>query len=137
MTIIDDVKMRLKQFGYAADDSDNDEITWCKNKIERKILDFCHIPKVPSGLYYVEVDMICGEFLFEKKSTGDVSKFENIDLKKPITQSITEGNTSVVFTTPTSTPSSRLDSFIQALRNGGPGAMSQLVRHRRLAWKGQ
>lgn len=112
--MLDRVKERLESFGIPPDELEETVLQFCFDKVENKIRNFCHIAEIPEALTEVEVEMICGEYLFTKKSLGQL-KLEYLDLEAAAKQ-IQMGDTNVTFRTDgTSTPEQRLDILISSL----------------------
>lgn len=130
-TFIDDVDSRLKSFGYQIQDSDIWMILFCIQKVVNTIKNECNVSKIPNELIQVAVDMVCGEFLFAKKGSGQLQGFE-INLDAAVKQ-IQEGDTNVVFTSGegSMTPEQRLNSLIAFLLGDGK---RQFISFRRLKW---
>ena len=91
----DDVKERLKSFGYVTNTVDNWVLTYCIEKVEAHIKNSCNVAEVPDGLQQIAVDMACGEFLFGKKQSGQAVGIEF----EAVVKQITEGDTTVTFDT--------------------------------------
>lgn len=134
--VIDDVAARLASFGYYIPLGSwplefIGEVTVLINKVENRIISQCNTTIVPEELHQVEVDMVVGEFLFEKKSMGLLS-LANIDLKAAV-KSIQEGDTNITFVTGggSLTPEQRLDALISSLMNPSPANFSP---YRRIKW---
>ena len=122
------VLKRLVSFGYELKEDDGWVICFAMQKVENHIKNSCNTVNVPDGLFYVAVDMVCGEFLFAKKQTGRL-KLTDLDLDGAIT-SISEGDTSVQFASGTS-DEDKLDSFLNYLSHNREG---DFVCYRKLKW---
>lgn len=90
--MLEDVRSRLESFGYTLTDSDVWMITFITDKVENDIKRDCNISEIPEGLLQVEVDMVCGEFLQNKQSTGTL----DLNLEDAV-KSIQEGDTQVTY----------------------------------------
>jgi hypothetical protein len=114
---IEEVKDRLSQFGYEVVESDNLILNFIMSKVVAEIKRDCNILLIPSDIEPIVIDMICGEFLFEKKSLSPTNFF--IDLSAAV-KSITEGDTKVDFAIGSGdlTNEARLDKLIDCLRYG-------------------
>ena len=128
MELQNEVRERLKQFGYKAEDEDELCIAFCINKVCEQIKNKCNTEDVPSGLKYTAIDMICGEFLFTKKQTGRL-ELEALDLDGAITQ-IHEGDITVQFADGAS-DEEKLNTFLNYLLHNGEG---DFVCYRKLKW---
>lgn len=102
----DDVVARLNSLGYAATGSDDWMINFVMTKVESQIKGQCNTLVIPEGLNEKAIDMVVGEFLFGKKSSGQLTSF-NFDgaVKK-----IQEGDTNIEFAS--KTPEERFDVMI-------------------------
>lgn len=127
--MLEDVKMRLGSFGYTVTDADSWVLNFIIRKVENHIKNECNISSIPDGLYNIAVDMVVGEFLLSKKSTGQLTGF---DLSAAIKQ-IEEGDTSITYAIGSgdSTPEQRLDALISYLMNNGK---NEFVSYRRVKW---
>lgn len=127
--MLEDVKMRLESFGYTVTDADSWILNFIVQKVENHIKNECNISSIPDGLYDIAVDMVVGEFLLSKKSTGQLTGF---DLSAAIKQ-IEEGDTSITYAIGSgdSTPEQRLDALISYLMNNGK---NEFVSYRRVKW---
>lgn len=127
---IESVIKRLESFGYILKPNDEYALGFVLEKIKLDILNFCNIQELPDELIYVAVDMACGEFLLEKKSTGNIN-LNDIDLNSVAIKSISEGDTSVSYATEnTQDALQKLDGLIQSLLD----SKKYLYKFRRLAW---
>ena len=96
MTVYEAVVNRLAMLGYTADYCDEPGLVYLISKCERDILDNINHKVLPDGLFYTLVDMVAGQFLFDKKATGELDGVEGFDFSAPA-KSITEGDVSVTF----------------------------------------
>jgi hypothetical protein len=125
---------RLKTFGIVVTEADYETLDYCVSLAEQQLKNFLNVGRIPSALKLALVDMICGEFLFLKKSLGELDIFGNEeDIKNPLVRQIAEGKTTVVFATEQhASASNKLDMFIQNLRQGGFYGGSTLYNFRRM-----
>lgn len=130
---VERVLKRLLSFGYKIN---HEEDTWvicfCIQKVEKDIINFCNISKVPEGLEEIEINRICGEVLFSKKQTGKLNTENGFDVETAIKQ-VQAGDTNVVFATGegSETLETKLNSLIAYLLNCGE---SDLICYRQLKW---
>ena len=117
--MLEDVTKRLESFGYEVIEDDTWVLEFIIQKVENYIKSNCNIDAIPEGLHQIAVDMSVGEFLLNKKSTGQLT---GIDLEAAIKQ-IQEGDTTVAFAID-STPEERLDNLISHLLNYGKGSFA-------------
>lgn len=133
MDIYNDVTARLLQLGYTvpsfgiSDPAVNYAINLAAEKIKANI----NRTEIPDGLWHIWIDMAAGLYLFDKKSSGQLS--DNFDFTIPA-KKITEGDVSVEFAGAddgSSTPEARFDNLINSLIN--PPAYL-FARFRRFVW---
>jgi len=127
--MLEDVIARLASFGYEVTVGDSWGLDFIIQKVENHIKNDCNVDAVPEGLHNVAVDMVVGEFLLSKKSTGQLTGF-NLDAA---IKQIQEGDTSVTFAIGEgdSTPEKRLDVLISYLMNYGK---SDFASYRCFKW---
>jgi hypothetical protein len=124
--MFEDVVQRLASLGYTVDETaDTWLINFCIDKVTHTIKNTCNIDAIPDGLYQIAVNMVCGEFLFAKRGSGQLNDF---DVESTV-KSIKEGDTQVVYAIPDT--SITLDSLIDWLRTNG---QSEFYRYRRFVW---
>lgn len=119
---------RLVSFGYELKETDTWSICFAIGKVENHIKNSCNITSVPDGLFHVAVDMVCGEFLFAQKQTGQLS-IGDLDLTGAIKQ-ISEGDTTVTFGDGMS-DEDRFNVMLNYLMTKGEG---DFVCYRKLRW---
>ena len=128
---IEDVKKRLRQFGYEAREEDEFALAFSVEKSVSAVKSEIHQKSVPKELRHVVTDMAAGEFLMGKKtfSPGDLEGLEF----GPAVKQIQEGDTNIVFVTGegSMTDEQRLNAFINHLLNNG---RAELYHYRRLRW---
>lgn len=127
--MIEEVKARLASFDYEVVESDEYVLTFLIQKVENHIKNITNCFQVPEGLFNVAVDMVVGEFLFNKKSIGSL---EGFNLEAAIKQ-IQEGDTSITYAIGEGdlTPEQRLDLLIDHLMNRGK---NELLSYRCIKW---
>lgn len=125
------IKERLDALGYKFDeDTDGSMLDFIIKKVANQIYNFCNITSIPEGLGEVYIDMICGEFLLNKKNSGQLEGF-SVDLDLSAKQ-INVGDTSISLTSESSqTPEQRLNKLIDYLMNSNK---SQLIKYRKMSW---
>ncbi len=124
-------KARLEALGCGVSDADNALLDLCRRKVENDIRNVCNIPAnddIPAELLEVAVDRICGEFLFDKRNSGQ-TEMAGLDLSAAVKQ-IVEGDVSVSFADGSS-DGERLDKLIEKLMRRGE---RELVKFRRIRW---
>ena len=124
------VVARLSMLGYTVTDADKAGLEYLIHKCEVDILTNTNHRELPKGLFYTLVDMVAGQFLFNKKAAGGL---EGFDFDAPA-KSITEGDISVTFagaSDGSSSAESRFDALLDHLMH--PPARV-LAAFRRLRW---
>lgn len=117
---------RLMSLGYEYTEADAGLLTFCTGAVEEKIKNRINRSEIPSELEYMEIDMICGEFLNTKKSVGQLTSYDF----EQIAQSIKEGDTQVTFADGTS-PEKQFEILIGNMMNGNE---ADLIRFRKMVW---
>lgn len=128
-SILLDVLNRLESLGYTLKESDNWMISFTIQKVENTIKNECNVTLIPDGLHQVAVDMVCGEFLYSLKSTGQL---EGFDLDTAI-KSVQAGDTKVDFAVGqgSKTSEQRLDALLSYLITYGRG---EFACYRKIKW---
>lgn len=122
------VLKRLESLGYSTKEADAWVISFSVQKVENTINNSCNTLTIPDGLKHTAIDMICGEFLYAKKQSGQL---EGFNLETAIKQ-IQSGDTSTTFAVEgSSSPEQRLDALISYLINYGKG---DFTSYRRIRW---
>lgn len=124
------VVARLSMLGYTVTDADKAGLEYLIHKCEVDILTNINHRELPKGLFYTLVDMVAGQFLFNKKAAGGL---EGFDFDAPA-KSITEGDISVTFAGASdgaSIAESRFDALLDRLMHP---PNSVLAAFRRLRW---
>lgn len=124
-----DVLKRLQSLGYDLKEDDAWVISFSIQKVENDINNSCNTASIPDGLYYTSIDMICGQFLFGKKQSGQLDGF---NLETAIRQ-VQTGDTNVTFSIGegSSSPEQKLDSLIHYLMSNGRG---DFISYRKIKW---
>jgi len=127
----DDIIARLESLGYVYDPVDDWALNFLIEKVTNTIKNECNVTAIPDGLYHIAVDMVCGEFLANKKSSGALDGF-TVDLSKIPIKQVANGDTNVVFSVESVTsPEKGLDRLIDILINAGK---SEFVTYRKIKW---
>lgn len=125
---VESVINRLISFGYPPKDVDLWELSFIMLDVENRIKNSCNTTSIPEGLNCVAVDMICGQFLMNRKNSGRL-ELSTLDLNGAIT-SITEGDVSISFDADT-TDEQKFNQLIDYLMTKGEG---EFVCYRKLKW---
>lgn len=124
------VVARLSMLGYTVTDADKAGLEYLIHKCEVDILTNINHRELPKGLFYTLVDMVAGQFLFNKKAAGGL---EGFDFDAPA-KSITEGDISVTFAGASDGASSAESRFDALLDRFMHPPDSILAAFRRLRW---
>lgn len=130
MTVFEAVVLRLAMLGYKVIEDDTPGLEYLISKCEKDILADINQKELPDGLFYTLVDMVAGQFMFNKKAAGDL---EGFDFEAPV-KSITEGDVSVTFaggSDGASSAEARFDALLSKLMHP---AQSTLAAFRRMRW---
>ena len=123
--MLEDIKQRLQTLGYTATPVDDWMIGFCKDKVENHIKNSCNVTEVPAGLQSISINMICGEFLFGKKQSGQSI---GIDFEA-VVKAIAEGDTTITFDTSASAEV-KYDALIAYLMH----SEVDFATYRRIKW---
>ena len=129
---IEQILKRLLSLGYKSSEADSWMITFCIQKVENHIKNSCNISEIPDELKEIEIDRICGEFLFSKKQSGQLNAENGFDVEMAIKQ-VQAGDTNVTFAIGegSETLETKLNSLISYLLNVGEG---DFVCYRQIKW---
>lgn len=70
---------RLESLTYEVQVGDGFLIAFLIQKVENTIRNSCNTTSIPSGLNFIATDMICGEFLMNKKQTDSLGEMFDFD----------------------------------------------------------
>lgn len=134
--IIDDVIIQLGIFDYTVDETkERSQLEFIQKKAETTIKNLINQTTVPQSLYYVEVDLITALFLKIKKGTGQSDGFGNSESLEAPVASVSEGDTSVSYSTGTVTSQSTLlDNLLTEMTAQGSLFWDQIVSVRKVKW---
>lgn len=127
MNLKEDIKNRLEYFRYTLKESDNFALKFVIDTVEKSIKSCCNREDIPDELYEIEIDRICGEFLFEKKQSGQLNEY---DFEASIKE-IKDLDTTVVYAVGSDSSEKQFDLLIDGLRNCGE---REILSFRRLRW---
>ena len=130
-TFVKMIVQRLLNFGLKLVESDNWIIMFCMNKAINHIKNSANISIIPNELYEIIVDRICGEFLFNKHKSNQLT-LDNFDFDMAVKQ-LQEGDTTIQFAINegSETDEQKLTSLINYLISYGEG---DLICYRKLKW---
>ena len=120
--MLKDVMKRLEALGFTVTSVDEWVLGFCIDKVENHIKNNCNVRAVPKGLHEVAVDLVCGEFLFGKMSTGALN-FERA------VKRIKEGDTDVEYAEGTSDA-----ELIATLINDLRSRKIDFAAYRKIVW---
>ncbi|MDP4152883.1 MAG: hypothetical protein Q8865_05495 [Bacillota bacterium] len=126
--MLEDVKELLAAFGYTFAPADEWLLGYVIKKAENHVMDECGILDADSfkpELQCIAEDLAAAEFLFSKKSTGQL---EGFDFDTAVKQ-IEEGDTTVEYAD--ITPETRMDDLIESMREN---AEKRLTAYRCIKW---
>lgn len=129
---IEKILQRLMSFGYTPSEKDSWMITFCMQKVENHIKNSCNISEIPDELKEIEIERICGEFLFSKKQTDQLNAENGFDVEMAIKQ-VQAGDTNVTFAVGegSETLETKLNALISYLMNYGEG---DFICYRQIKW---
>ena len=130
MTVYEAVVSRLAMLGYEVTEDDKTGLDYLISKCEKDILANINQKVLPDGLFYILVDMVAGQFMYNKKAA---SALEGFDFEAPA-KSISEGDISVTFAGASDgvlTAEARFDALLNTLMHP---AESTLAAFRRMRW---
>lgn len=120
--MLGDVMKRLEALGFTITSVDEWVLNFCIDKVESHIKNNCNLKTVPGGLHEVAVDLVCGEFLFGKMSSGALN-FERA------VKRIKEGDTEVEYAEGTSDA-----ELIATLINNLRSTRIDFAAYRKIVW---
>ena len=127
--MVEKVRTRLATFGYTVVDTDNSVLNFLISKVTNYVLNFCNIKEIPAALEEVVIDMIVGEFLLERKLSGQLLNSEEVLSSFGAVSSIKEGDISIDFEE--SDADTQPLTLLNYLIHGRKGS---LIRFRKLVW---
>lgn len=117
---------RLEDLTYAISEGDAFALAFTMQTVENTIRNSCNTTFIPDGLTFIAVDMVCGQFLLQKKQTNSLGDTFDVDTA---IKSVKLGDANVTFDGEGS--DSKLDSFLNYLMNHGKG---EFICYRRIRW---
>ena len=135
-SLIESLKENVKKFfaaiNFTYSDSDDWMLMFCIEKTINTIKSECNTSSIPEGLMQVAVQMIVGEFLYNKKNSGQTEGFKDLDFSVAV-KSIQEGDTNISFAVGEGSlsPEQMINNLINYLLTSGK---SQFVSYRKIKW---
>lgn len=117
---------RLEDLTYLMNEGDAFALAFTIQIVENNIRNSCNTASIPDGLTFIAVDMVCGQFLSQKKQTNSLG--DSFDIDTAI-KSVKLGDANVTFDDEGS--DSKLDRFFNYLMNHGK---DEFVCYRRIRW---
>lgn len=117
---------RLESLTYAVVEGDAFALTFTMQMIENTIRNSCNTASIPDGLIFIAVDMVCGQFLIQKKQTNSLGESFNIDTA---IKSVKLGDVNVSLGDESN--ESKLDWLFSYLMNHGK---DEFICYRRIRW---
>lgn len=111
--VLEEVTKKLQKLGYDVTDDDLILLKNLKASCDEYIRNFCNVSDIPEGLFFARTDMICGEFLLNKKACGQLN-IEGLCLDNMV-KSIQEGDVTVVYSDENVTPENKVEALIEHL----------------------
>lgn len=125
------VKDRLASLGITVSSEpgsfDSSILQFALDKVTNHVKNQTNLLSIPDGLYHIAIDMIAGEYLFVKKSMGQLS-LETLDFGL-FAKQIQEGDTTILYAE-SSSPEVQFNAFIDYLRHDN----TDFVKYRVLTW---
>ena len=127
---VQSVKEYLPAFGYTPKDSDTIMIRHAIERVILRLKAYTNQVTLPNELKYEAINMAIGEFLFIKKSTGNLDDEDGISFKDIVRQ-FTEGDTNMSANMAGKDDETIFNEWLEKTRHGNPYI---LEHYRRLHW---
>lgn len=127
---VQSVRDYLPAFGYTPKDSDNIIIRHAIERVLLRIKAYTNQVTIPKELKYEAINMAIGEFLFIKKTTGNLDKEDGIGFRDIVRQ-FTEGDTNLSANMAGKDDETIFNEWVDKTRHGDPYI---LEHYRRLHW---
>lgn len=127
--MLDDVKARLNSLNVTVSVEDETLLNFSIEKVTNHIKTQTKLSEIPTELNEITIDMVVSEFLFIKKSMGQL-EIETIDFT-PFQKQVQDGDTNVTFAVELDgTPESKFNAMIEYLQH----KEVDFRKFRRLSW---
>ena len=127
--MLNKVKERLNSLKVPITDNDDALLNFSVDKVTNFIKTQTNQQEIPAELNEIAIDMVIGEFLFLKKSMGQLD-IETIDFS-PFAKQVQDGDTNVIFAVEIDgTPESKFNAMIEYLQHKD----YDFTKFRRLTW---
>lgn len=127
--VLNKVKERLNSLKVPITDNDDSLLNFSIDRVRNHIKTQTNQQEIPTELNEIAIDMVIGEFLFLKKSMGQLD-IETIDFS-PFAKQVQDGDTNVIFAVEIDgTPESKFNAMIEYLQHNEV----DYRKFRRLSW---
>lgn len=127
--MLNKVKERLNSLKVPITDNDDSLLNFSIDRVRNHIKTQTNQQEIPTELNEIAIDMVIGEFLFLKKSMGQLD-IETIDFS-PFAKQVQDGDTNVIFAVEIDgTPESKFNAMIEYLQHNEV----DYRKFRRLSW---
>lgn len=127
--MLNKVKERLNSLKVPITDNDDALFNFSIDRVTNFIKTQTNQQEIPAELNEIAIDMVIGEFLFLKKSMGQLD-IETIDFS-PFAKQVQDGDTNVIFAVEIDgTPESKFNAMIEYLQHNEV----DYRKFRRLSW---
>lgn len=127
--VLNKVKERLNSLKVPITDNDDSLLNFSIDRVRNHIKTQTNRQDIPIELNEIAIDMVIGEFLFLKKSMGQLD-IETIDFS-PFAKQVQDGDTNVIFAVELDgTPESKFNAMIEYLQHNEV----DYRKFRRLSW---
>jgi len=127
--VLNKVKERLNSLKVPITDNDDSLLNFSIDRVRNHIKTQTNQQEIPTELNEIAIDMVIGEFLFLKKSMGQLD-IETIDFS-PFAKQVQDGDTNVIFAVEIDgTPESKFNAMIEYLQHKD----YDFTKFRRLTW---
>lgn len=94
-----DIISRLQKLGFDNDKHNISDLSFYADLVYDVIRNNLCRPSIPQELWRVYIDMVCGEFLYDKYMNGDLDDLFNPDIQRGDVSSVRLGDMTVNLTT--------------------------------------
>lgn len=116
-------------FGYKITEKDTFQICITVLKIKEKILSYCNTEIIPEGYLPKMATMICGDFLIQKRQSGNLD-LKDLDFSDEGIATLKEGDLSITFDVDVS-DYAKFDKLLDVMASIEDG---DLLCYRKLKW---
>lgn len=124
--MIETIKSRLHSLGYEADNNDIFALKFLLKETESHIKNFCNIKVLPVELEQMVVNKVSGNFLAQKKASGQLTSGQ----MEAVVKKIQDGDTTVEMARSVDSETI-FSNYINDLTHGHDDC---LIKYRKLCW---